>query len=189
MINTEKYKFHSKFEANQFVKYIDQHEIKGIVGSLGHTISKRYEGQELVLIGILKGSTVFMSDLIREIRNVKVSVDFVSLKAISRSKESNGTIVIEKDISSNIQDKNILIVEEIIDTGRALNFLKERLLNSNPRSIEIITLFDKPYKRAVPINADFIGKKIDDQFIIGYGLDLEDYGRNFKDVYYLKYPN
>jgi hypoxanthine phosphoribosyltransferase len=188
-METEKLKFHSKFEATQFVKYIDEHEIRGIVGSLGHTISKRYEGQELVLIGILKGSSVFMADLIREIKNVKLTVDFVSLTAIGRSKESNGTIIINKDISSNIENKNVLIVEEIIDTGRALNFLKQRLQNSSPRSIEIITLFDKPYKRAVPINADFIGKKIDDQFIIGYGLDLEDFGRNFKDVYFLKYPN
>ena len=189
MIETEKYKFHSKFEETQFIKYINRDEIKGLVGSLGHTISKRYEGEELVLIGILKGSTVFMADLVREIKNVKLSIDFVALKAIGRTKESNGTIIIEKDISSNIKDKNVLIVEEIIDTGRALDFLKERLANSSPRSIEVITLFDKPYKRAVPINADFIGKKIDDQFIIGYGLDLEDYGRNFKDVYFLKYPN
>jgi hypoxanthine phosphoribosyltransferase len=86
-------------------------------------------------------------------------------------------------------DKNVLIVEEIIDTGRALEFVHNRLKSSKPKHIEIITLFDKPYKRAVPIKADLIGKRIDDQFIIGYGLDLENYGRNFENIYFLKYPN
>ena len=86
-------------------------------------------------------------------------------------------------------DRNVIIVEEIIDTGRALLFLKQRLKLASPRSIEVITLFDKPYKRAVSVEADMIGKKIDDQFIVGYGLDLEDYGRNLQDVFYLKYPN
>jgi hypoxanthine phosphoribosyltransferase len=182
-------KFPSNFVSDQFVPYIEASEIESITESLAHTISQKYKGQELIMIGILKGSTVFMSDLIRKIRNVKIYTDFVKVSAVGRSKESNGTIVISKDIGTNILDKNVLIVEEIIDTGRALHFLKNRLLQSEPRSIEIITLFDKPYKRAVPIKADFIGKQIDDQFIIGYGLDLEEYGRNFSDVYYLKYPN
>ncbi len=185
----EKYKFPDKFASNQFVKYINQDEIKGLIGSLGHTISKKYEGEELIVIGILKGSMVFMADLIREIRNVKVFVDFIRVEAIGRDKENNGSIVISKDIRTNILDKKILIVEEIIDTGRALEFVYNRLKNSNPKSIEVITLFDKPYKRAVPIKADLIGKRIDDQFIIGYGLDLENYGRNFENVYFLKYPN
>lgn len=186
---SEKYKFPDRFASNQFVKYINKDEIKGLTGSLGHTISQKYEGQELVVIGLLKGSMVFMADLIREIKNVKVFVDFIKVEAIGRDRENNGTIIISKDIKTNILDKNVLIVEEIIDTGRALNFVHERLKNSNPRSIEIITLFDKPYKRAVPIKANLIGKKIDDQFIIGYGLDLENYGRNFEDIYFLKYPN
>jgi hypoxanthine phosphoribosyltransferase len=186
---SEKYKFPNKFISNQFVKYINKDEIKGIIGSLGHTISKKYEGQELIIIGILKGSMVFMADLIREIQGVKVFIDFIKVDAIGRDKENNGTIIIEKDIKTNLLDKNVLIVEEIIDSGRALDFVKNRVNSAMPRNIEIITLFDKPYKRAVPIKADLIGKKIDDQFIIGYGLDLENYGRNFQDVYFLKYPN
>lgn len=182
-------KFPSSFVQDQFESYIDQNEINSIVESLAYTINQKYKGQELVLIGILKGSMTFMSDLVRHIRDVKVYVDFVKLSAVGRGKESNGTILIKKDISTNVLDRNVLIIEEIIDTGRALHFLKNRLQSSGPRSIELITLFDKPYKRAVPIKADFIGKQIEDQFIVGYGLDLEEYGRNLTNVYYLKYPN
>lgn len=182
-------KFPGSFVSDQFVQYIEGSEIETIIDSLAHTISQKYKGQELVLIGGLKGSAIFLSDLVKRIKNVKVYIDFVKLSAVGRDKENNGTIILSKDITTNILDKNILIVEEVIDTGRALYFLKNRLLQANPRNIEIITLFDKPYKRAVPIKADYIGKQIDDQFIVGYGLDLDDYGRNFCDVYYLKYPN
>lgn len=189
MSNTEKFKFPSSFVEDQFVKYVDKEEIQGIISALGHTINQKYAGEELVLIGILKGSMTIMADLCRQLQDVNVYVDFLSVRPVGRDKENNGTIMIERDISTNILGKNILIVEEIIDTGRALHFLKNRLHLSGPKSVEILTLFDKPYKRAVPIKADYIGKKIDDQFIIGYGLDLENYGRNFEDVYYLKYPN
>lgn len=182
-------KFPSDFVSDQFVEYIDESEVQSIVESLGHTISQRYKGQELVLVGLLKGSMVFMADLVRHIKNVKVYIDFMKVEAVGRSKESNGTIIISKDLSSDILNKNVLIVEEIIDTGRALNFVKERISQADPGNIEIITLFDKPYKRAVPVKADYIGKQIEDQFVIGYGLDLDQYGRNFSEVYYLKYPN
>lgn len=185
----EKYKFPSSFVSNQFVDYIEDKEIKGIVETLGHTLSQKYQGQDLVLIGVLKGSMVFLADLVREIKGVKVYVDFVRLHAVGRSKESHGTITISKDITTNIMDRNVVIVEEIVDTGRALSFLKKRLMLGSPRSLEVITLFDKPYKRAVNIQPDLTGKKIDDHFIVGYGLDLEDYGRNFENIYYLKYPN
>lgn len=188
-MSDEKSKFPSSFISGQFVKYIDSKEIKGIVETLGNTLSKKYEGQDLVLIGVLKGSMTILADLVREIKGVKVYVDFVKIQSIGRSKENQGTISITKDITTNIMDRNVVIVEEVVDTGRALHFLKKRLLLSSPRSLEIVTLFDKPYRRAVNIQPDLVGKKIEDQFIVGYGLDLEDYGRNFDNVYYLKYPN
>lgn len=184
----EKYKFPDKFTSNQFVKYIDRTELQGLVGSLGHTLSQKYQDQELIVIFMLKGSITFAADLIREIKNVKIYLDFVNVTAIGRENESMGTIKLVRDIGFNVLDKNVLIVEEVIDTGRALYFLHERLKLSNPKSIEIITLFDKPYKRAVPITPRYVGKKIEDQFIVGYGLDLEEYGRNLRDVYFLKYP-
>lgn len=182
-------KFPSSFVSEQFVEYIDCDEVQTVVASLGHTISQKYKGQELVLVGLLKGSMMFMADLARHIKNVKVYIDFMKVEAVGRSKESNGTIVITKDLSSDVLNKNVLIVEEIIDTGRALNFVKERIAAAGPSNIEVITLFDKPYKRAVPVKADYIGKKIDDQFIVGYGMDLDQYGRNISNIFYLKYPN
>ncbi len=188
-MNDEKNKFPGTFVGSQFVKYIDAKEIKGIVETLGNSLSQKYQGQDLVLIGVLKGSMVFLADLAREIKGVKVYIDFVKLQAVGRSKENHGTITITKDFTTNLMDRNVIIVEEIVDTGRALSFLKKRILLAQPRSLEVITLFDKPYKRAVNIQPDMTGKKIEDQFIIGYGLDLEDYGRNFEQVYYLKYPN
>jgi hypoxanthine phosphoribosyltransferase len=185
----EKNKFPSTFVSSQFVKYIDSKEIKGIVAALGNNLSQKYQGQDLVLIGVLKGSMVFLADLVREIRGVKVYVDFVKLQAVGRSKENHGTICISKDYTTNLLDRNVVIVEEIVDTGRALSFLKKRIQLSQPRSLEVVTLFDKPYKRTVNIQPDITGKKIEDQFIVGYGMDLEDFGRNFQQVYYLRYPN
>jgi hypoxanthine phosphoribosyltransferase len=186
---SELYKFPSNFVSEQFVEYIDEKEIQTITKALASAINQRYQGEELVIIGVLKGSMIFISDLLKQIKNVKVYIDFVSLDSVGRTKESGGTITITKDIKTNILNKNVLIVEEIIDTGRALHFLSERLLKSSPRNLEILTLFDKPYKRVMPLKADYIGKKIEDQFVVGYGLDLEEYGRNIKDLYYLKYPN
>lgn len=188
-MSDEKNKFPSTFVSSQFVKYIDAKEIKGIVEALGNNLSQKYAGQDLVLIGVLKGSMVFLADLAREIKGVKVYIDFVKLHAVGRSKENHGTITISKDITTNLMDRNVVIVEEIVDTGRALSFLKKRIQLSAPRSLEVVTLFDKPYKRTVNIQPDITGKKIDDQFIVGYGMDLEDFGRNFEQVYYLKYPN
>ena len=185
----EKDKFPSSFAGTQFEKYVDRKEIRTIVETLGHTISQKYAGQDLVLIGVLKGSMTFMADLVRAIHGVRVYVDFVKLNAVGRSKESAGTICLSKDLTTNLVDRNVLIVEEIIDTGRALSFLKKRLQLASPRSVGVVTLFDKPYKRAVPVTAELIGKKLDDAFVVGYGLDLEDYGRNFENLFQLRYPN
>jgi len=185
----ELYKFPSDFVSDQFVKYIDKSEIQSMIESLAYTINQRYQGEDLVIIGVLKGSMIFISDFAKHLKNINVYIDFVHLGSVGRDKENSGTIYLKKDIKMNLVGKNVLIIEEIIDTGRALHFLKERLKQSNPRSIEVLTLFDKPYKRVVPIKAEYIGKKIDDQFIVGYGLDLDHYGRNISDVYYLKYPN
>lgn len=182
-------KFPSAFVSNQFVEYIDRTEIDEITRSLASQLNERYQGEELVLISVLKGSMVFLSDLVKNLNGIKVFIDFVQLGSLGRTKENNGTIYLKKDLGFDISNKNVLIIEEIIDTGRALNFLYERLKLSSPRTIEILTLFDKPYKRVAPLKATYIGKKIDDQFVVGYGLDLEEYGRNISDLYYLKYPN
>lgn len=182
-------KFPTNFVSEQFVPYIKENEITQITTSLAAQISERYQGEDLVIVGILKGSMVFVSDLIKKIKGVNIYIEFVRLSSVGRSKESNGTIIIEKDIKTNVLERNVLIVEEIIDTGRALHFLNNRIMQSKPRNLEILTLFDKPYKRVVPIKANYIGKTLEDQFVVGYGMDLEGYGRNIRDLFYLRYPN
>lgn len=186
---SELLKFPSDFVSDQFVKYLDRDEINQLTTELASQITNRYQGEEVILISVLKGSVIFLSDLIKKINGVKIYLDFVQLDSVGRTKENTGTIYIKKDINSDIYNKNVIIIEEIIDTGRALKFLMDRLKFSSPKNLEVLTLLDKPYQRVVPIAANYIGKKIEEQFVVGYGLDLDHYGRNICDLYYLKYPN
>jgi hypoxanthine phosphoribosyltransferase len=129
-----------------------------------------------------------MADLARHL-TIDFDVEFVRLSSYGKARESSGTVTIIKDISADIRGKHVLIVEEIIDSGRTLRFLFERLKSSGPKSVEIVTLLDKESKRVVDVPVKYVGRKIDDQFLIGYGLDLEEKCRNLPDIYYLKYPN
>lgn len=182
-------KFPSGFVAEQFDVFLDEKEIDILTESLAHTLSHKYAGQELVVISLLKGSSFFVADLVRKLHDVKVVVDFVKLKAIGRTDDCPGTISLAKDISVNIRDKKVLVIKEIIDTGRAIHFLKSHLQQSEPHSIEILTLLDKPYQRVVPLAPEYVGKQIDEKFVVGYGMDLDQFGRNFSGIYSLNYPN
>lgn len=182
-------KFSSDFIADQFSLFLSEKEIMALVEAMAHTISKKYAQQELVIIGVLKGSQSFLADLVRHIKNVKITLDFVKLGAVGRREDHLGTITLNKDIDLDIREKNVLIVKEIIDTGRAIYFLKNHLEQSEPKSIEILTLLDKPYQRVVPISPEYIGKQVDENFLIGYGMDLDQFGRNFSNIYTLNYRN
>jgi hypoxanthine phosphoribosyltransferase len=171
-----------------FTKYLNRHEIDAAVQSLANRINADYEGKQLVLVGVLKGAIVFMADLIRHLK-VETEVEFVRLSSYGKARTSSGTVTILKDISCDIRGKHVLIVEEIIDSGRTLKFLYERLQSSGAASVEIVTLLDKASKRVVEVPVKYVGRPIDDQFLIGYGLDLEEKCRNLPDIYYLKYPN
>ncbi len=186
----EQCKFPDSFSHGQFVKYINQAEISALVSSLAHRITENYQGKDLILVGVLKGSLTFLADLVREVSGVNLYIDFIEVSSVNkRGNNTPGTIRFNRDIGTNINGKHVLVVEEIVDNGRALEFIQKRLMLSGPLSVKTMTLFDKPYKRKTDIVPDFVGKKIDDCFIIGYGLDLEEYGRNFCDVHFLKYPN
>ena len=167
----------------------DKKEIESTIQNLAAQISKDFEDQSLCVIGVLKGPMIFMADLVRKIKGVHLQVDFVVLDAIGRNKESAGTIKIVKDISTNVFDKNILIVEEILDTGRALHFLIERLKISGAKKVKVVSLLDKTHRRALPLEVDYCGHKLGDEFALGYGMDLDQYGRNMESIYALKYPN
>lgn len=166
---------------NDLLPFLKADEIKKLVRTLAKQIEVDYDGREIIFICPLRGSIHFCADLMREIE-LPQQVDFVHVQSISKG----GTIKIIKDISLNISGKHVLIVEEIIDTGRTLKFLRDRLLASSPASLKIVTLLDKPARRELPIRADFIGKTIEDRFVVGYGMDSEEFGRNYPDIYFLK---
>lgn len=171
-----------------FTKYLSRHEIDAAVQSLANRINADYEGKSVVLVGVLKGCIIFMADLARHLK-IDAEVEFVRLSSYGKARASSGTVTIIKDISADIRGKHVLIVEEIIDSGRTLKFLFERLKSSGPASVEIVTLLDKSAKRVVDVPVKYVGRTIEDQFLVGYGLDLEEHCRNLPDVYYLKYPN
>lgn len=168
-------------DKSSLIPFLTKEEIKELVKNLAKKIEIDYLGKELVLICPLRGSIHFLSDLAREIR-LPQQIDFVHLTA----SEKGGAIKIIKDISQNITGKHVLIVEEVIDTGRTLSFLRTRLLASSPASLKIITLLDKPSRRELPIKPDYIGKTIDDRYVVGYGMDSEELGRNYPDIYSFK---
>jgi len=166
---------------NEMVPFLKRDEINELVDQLAKQIEYDYEGKEIVFICPLRGSVHLTADLMRKI-DLPQQVDFVYVKAVERG----GAIKIVKDISLNIAGKHVIIVEEIIDTGRTLSFLRNRLFASAPASLKIVTLLDKPARRELPIKADYIGKTIDDRYVVGYGMDSEEFGRNYPDIYHLK---
>lgn len=165
----------------QMVPFLTKEEIAELVVDLAKQIEHDYEGKEVIFICPLRGSMHITADLMRQV-DLPQQVDFVYVQAVERG----GAIKIVKDISVNIAGKHVLIVEEIIDTGRTLSFLRSRLFASAPASLKIITLLDKPARRELPIRADYIGKTIDDRYVVGYGMDSEEVGRNYPDIYTMK---
>jgi hypoxanthine phosphoribosyltransferase len=161
--------------------FLKSDEIAKLVTKLADRIENDYEGKEIIFICPLRGSIHFAADLMRKI-NLPQQIDFVSLQAT----EKGGALRIVKDISVNIADKDVIIIEEVIDTARTLSFLRDRLIASRPRSLKIVTLLDKPARRELPIRADYIGKTIEDRYVVGYGMDSEEKGRNYADIYVLK---
>jgi len=178
----------SMLDEKNFTRYLNRHEIEASVQSLANRLNGDYEGKQVVLVAVLKGAIIFVADLVRHLK-FDYEVEFVRLSSYGKSRTSSGTVTILKDIATDIRGKHVLILEEIIDSGRTLKFMYERLKSAGPASIEIVTLLDKPAKRVVDVPVKYVGRPIDDQFLVGYGLDLEERCRNLPDVYCLKYPN
>jgi hypoxanthine phosphoribosyltransferase len=175
-------------DEKNFTKYLNRHEIDAAIQSLANRINADYEGKDVVLVGVLKGAILVMADLVRHLK-MNCEVEFVRLSSYGKGRTSSGTVTILKDIQGDIRGKHVLIIEEIIDSGRTLKFLYERLKASGPASVEIVTLLDKASKRIVDVPVKYVGRVVDDQFLVGFGLDLEEHARNLPDIYYLKYPN
>ncbi|MBW2059110.1 MAG: hypoxanthine phosphoribosyltransferase [Deltaproteobacteria bacterium] len=166
---------------------IDRKTIAEMVLDLAKRISQDYRGEDLVLVCVLKGAFVFLSDLIRAL-DIPVEIDFVRLASYGSKQVSSGNVRITKDIEIPIEDKHVLIVEDIVDTGHTLAHLIERLSPRHPRSVKICTLLDKEARREADIRVDYGGFKIEDRFVVGYGLDFDEKYRSLPDICYLEEP-
>lgn len=163
---------------------ISEEDIVGKVKELGEIISGVYAGDDLVVVGILRGAAIFMSDLVRSIdERVNVSMDFMSVSSYGASTSSSGVVRINKDLDNVIKDKHVLIVEDIVDTGLTLYYLKRVLLERDPRSLALCSLLDKKERRVADISVDYVGFDIPDLFVVGYGLDCAERWRNLRSVY------
>ena len=159
-------------------------ELRQRVEELGSSISKKYENKDPIFIGVLNGSFIFMADLLRSI-SIECEMDFIKVRSYSGQK-SSGTIQLLKDISADVKDRNIILVEDIIDTGLTIKFLRERLFGSSPKSIAVATLLYKPSVAKIDFDIDYIGFEIPQEYVVGYGLDYDQNYRHLPEIYRLE---
>lgn len=164
---------------------ISEEEIKNTVARLGEEISRDYEGKDLILISVLKGSVIFMADLMRAVK-IPCKIDFMAVSSYGSGTKTSGEVKIIKDLTESIEGADIVIVEDILDSGVTLSYLKKLLLARNPASIRICTLLDKPERRKADITADYVGTTVPDSFAVGYGLDYAEKYRNLPFIGILK---
>ena len=160
---------------------LSREQLAARVRALGAEITRDYAGQSIVLIGVLKGAAIFLSDLARAI-GVDTTFDFVAVSSYGRARVSSGAVKLIKDIDNPIEGKHVILVEDILDTGLTLSFLRRLMLQHKPASLKIATCLDKPERRLVPIEADYVGFRIPNHFVVGYGLDYAEHYRNVEDI-------
>ena len=160
---------------------ITKEEISARVAELGAQITQDFKGEELIVVCVLRGSIMFFADLIREI-NLDMQIDFMVLCSYGDSTNTSGYVVVKQDLACDIKGKNVLIVEDIVDSGRTIKRLREILNEREPKSLKIATLLDKPTRREVEVNTDYTGMSIPDEFVVGYGLDYAQHYRNMKEI-------
>lgn len=158
-----------------------QTDIADRVVAIGQQINSDYAGESIILIGVLKGAAIFLADLARAI-TVDNTFDFVSVSSYGRARVSSGAVKLLKDIDNPIEDRHVILVEDILDTGLTLSYLRGMMLQHKPASLKIATLLDKPERRLVPIDADYTGFKIPNHFVVGYGMDYAEHYRNVADI-------
>ncbi|KQL38830.1 hypoxanthine phosphoribosyltransferase [Bacillus sp. FJAT-25509] len=156
---------------------ISETDLRNRVKSLAKQIEHDFNNEPLILVVVLKGSFVFAADLVREMKS-NINVDFISVSSYSNQTESTGKVRLLKDLDENITDKNVVVIEDIIDSGLTLHFLRDHLQMHKPKSIKICTLLDKPERRKIDLPVDYVGFVIPDEFIVGYGIDYAQQYRN-----------
>jgi hypoxanthine phosphoribosyltransferase len=166
---------------------ISEEEIKKRIMELGRQISKDYAGKELIIIGVLKGAVIFLSDLVRNIdSSVKVKIDFLAVSSYGASTKTSGIVRIIKDIDTDIKGCEVLIVEDIMDTGLTLSYLSRLMMERQPRGLKICVLLDKPERHQSEVKIDYCGFTIPDEFVVGYGLDYAGLWRNLPSIYVVR---
>ncbi|REH92346.1 hypoxanthine phosphoribosyltransferase [Staphylococcus felis] len=160
---------------------LTEQDIQDLCIQLGEQITQDYQGRDLLCVGILKGSVLFMTDLIKRI-DVPLAIDFMDVSSYHGGTESTGEVQILKDLSTSIENKDVLIIEDILETGTTLKSITELLESRRVKSLEIVTLLDKPNRRKADIEAKYVGRKIPDEFVVGYGLD---YGEKYRNLPYI----
>ncbi len=175
----------NKDKKDKMERLLSQEQISDRVQKLGVQIARDYKGEPLLLIGVLKGAAIFLADLVRAIPQ-DCSFDFVTTSSYGASVQSSGNVVLLKDTDFDVRDRHVLLVEDILDTGKTLLFLRDKLAERGPRSLKIAALLDKPSRRVETIDADYTGFVIPDVFVIGYGLDFGERYRNLPEIFVLR---
>jgi hypoxanthine phosphoribosyltransferase len=160
---------------------LHRQEIAAAVQRIGRQISQDFAGQSVVLIGVLKGACLFLSDLARQIE-LNATFDFIAVRSYGTQKQTAGEVQLIKDVTTPLRDHNVILVEDILDTGLTLTFLRKHLLQHQPRAFKIAALLDKPSRRVAAVQADYVGFQIPDKFVVGYGLDHAERFRNLPDI-------
>jgi hypoxanthine phosphoribosyltransferase len=174
---------------NDLKRLISREQIAGRVAEMGKQITKDSAGEPVIFIGVLKGAAVFLSDLMRQV-DLDATFDFIGVSSYGNPPgpkqekvwDSTGEVRLTKDVDQSLRGKNVILVEDILDTGLTLTFLKRLLLGHEPRSLRVAVLLDKPSRRKLPVAADYVGFTIPDDFVVGYGLDYGEKYRNLPDV-------
>jgi len=164
---------------------ISEEEIQKRIRQLGEKITQDYEGKEILAVCVLKGASIFMADLVRYIK-VPLKFDFIAVSSYGNSTFSLGAVKILKDIDQDIAGKDVLLVEDIVDTGYTLTYLRRIFQARNPRSLKVCTLLSKPSRRKVDVDVEYCGFEVPDKFVVGYGLDFRGYYRNYPYIFTLK---
>jgi hypoxanthine phosphoribosyltransferase len=170
---------------------IPRQDVAKRVSELGAQISKDYVGESVNLVGVLKGAAIFLADLARQI-DLDATFDFIGVSSygnrpsptqeLKSGWDSTGEVKLTKDVDQSLKEKNIILVEDILDTGLTMTYLKKLLMARQPRSLKVAALLDKPSRRKLPLEGDYVGFKIPDEFVVGYGLDYAEKYRNLADI-------
>ena len=164
---------------------ITEEQIRRKAAEIGKQITEEFRDQDVVMVGILRGAVLWMADIMKAV-DLKMSIDFMAVSSYGASTRSSGVVRINKDLETDIEDKVLIIVEDIVDSGVTLNYLKKYFESRGARKVVICTLLDKPSGRRVDIDVDYIGFTVDDRFIVGYGLDYDQKYRNLPYITYLE---